>query len=56
MLRGTPEIVETACKKAIDDDAAGGGFILSTGAQTPRDTPNENIMIIKKIAECYGRY
>ena len=56
MLRGTPEIVETACKKAIDDAAAGGGFILSTGDQTPRDTPDENILIMKKIAESYGRY
>ena len=56
MLRGTPEIVETACKKAIDDAAAGGGFILSTGDQTPRDTPDENILIMKKTAETYGKY
>ena len=56
MLRGTPEIVETACKKAIDDAAPGGGFILSTGDQTPRDTPDETILLMKKIAETYGKY
>ena len=43
-------------KKAIDDAAAGGGFILSTGDQTPRDTPDENILIMKKVAETYGKY
>ena len=55
MLRGIPEIVETTCKKAIDDAAAGGGFILSTGDQTPRDTPDKNILIMKKNAETYGK-
>jgi len=44
------------CKRAIDDAAAGGGFILFIGDQTPRDTPDENILIMKKIAETYGRY
>jgi uroporphyrinogen decarboxylase len=56
MLRGTPQEVEDACKKAIDDAAVGGGFILSTGDQTPRDTPEENIRIMQRVAETYGRY
>lgn len=56
MLFGTREKVESECKKAIDDAAAGGGFILSTGDQTPRDTPEENIFALQKIAETYGRY
>jgi uroporphyrinogen decarboxylase len=56
MLMGTPERVEEACKKAIDDAAAGGGFILSTGDQTPRDTPDINIETMRRVAETYGRY
>jgi len=56
MLFGTPNEVETACKKAIDDAGPGGGFILSTGDQTPRDTPYENIFKMQEIAETYGRY
>ncbi|MCL5271332.1 MAG: hypothetical protein M1457_12460, partial [bacterium] len=31
MLRGTPDDVERAARRAIDDAAEGGGFILSTG-------------------------
>ena len=56
MLRGTAAEVEDACKAAIDAAAAGGGFILSTGDQTPRDTPDETIRIMQRVAETYGRY
>jgi len=56
MLFGTVAQVEDACKRAIDDAAAGGGFILSTGDQTPRDVPDENILAMKRIAQEYGRY
>jgi len=56
MLFGTPEDVERAAKKAIDDAAEGGGFILSTGDQCGRDTPDENIRRLVQVAESYGRY
>lgn len=56
MLRGTVSQVEDACKRAIHDAGEGGGFILSTGDQTPRDTPDDNIRIMQKVAETYGRY
>ena len=56
LLFGSPQDVEQACKKAIDDAAKGGGFILSTGDQTPRDTPDENIFMMQKVAETYGKY
>jgi uroporphyrinogen decarboxylase len=56
MLRDTPAEVETACKQAIDDAAEGGGFILSTGDQTPRDVKDETIAIMRSVAENYGRY
>ncbi len=56
MLRGTPKIVEDACKRAIDDAAEGGGFILSTGDQCGRDTPDANIHKMVEVARTYGRY
>lgn len=56
MLFGTPDQVREACLKAIDDAAAGGGFILSTGDQCGRDTPHENIRAMIETAREYGRY
>jgi len=56
MLRGSPEDVAAASKKAIDDAAAGGRFILSTGDQCGRDTPDENILAMVETARTYGRY
>lgn len=56
MLFGTPEEVAAASRKAIDDAAEGGGFILSTGDQCGRDTPFENIRAMVDTARSYGRY
>ncbi len=56
MLMGTAQQIEQACKQAIDDAADGGGFILSTGDQVPMDTPLENIEMMVKIAQTYGKY
>jgi uroporphyrinogen decarboxylase len=56
MLRGTPEIVVEASRRAIDDAAEGGRFILSTGDQCGRDTPDENLRAMIETARTYGRY
>ena len=56
MLRGTPDAVAAASRKAIDDAAAGGRFILSTGDQCGRDTPDENLRAMVATAREYGRY
>ncbi|MFZ2657841.1 MAG: uroporphyrinogen decarboxylase family protein [Victivallales bacterium] len=56
MLRGTVDDVVRASKKAIDDAAEGGRFILSTGDQCGRDTPFENIHAMVETARTYGRY
>jgi len=56
MLKGTPETVLEASRKAIEDAGAGGGFILSSGDQCGRDTPDENIMALIEVARTYGRY
>jgi uroporphyrinogen decarboxylase len=56
MLRGTVDEVRAAACQAIDDAGAGGGFILSTGDQCGRDTPDENIRALVDVAQTYGRY
>ena len=56
MLRGTPADVKRAARKAIEDAGAGGGFILSTGDQCPRDTPDENLFALVEAAEEFGTY
>jgi len=56
MLRGTPETVEEAALQAIQAAASGGGFILSTGDQCGRDTPDENIRSLVRAARRYGKY
>ena len=54
MLSGTVDEVADACRQAIDDAGAGGGFILSTGDQCGGDTPEENIRAVVETARVYG--
>ena len=56
LLRGSPELVELESLKAIRDAGEDGGFILSTGDQVGRDTPFENIKVMKETCEKYGYY
>lgn len=56
MLKGSVGDVVAASKQAIDDAAAGGRFILSTGDQCGRDTPDENLLAMVETARTYGRY
>jgi len=56
MLRGSVDDVIAASKKAMDDAAEGGRFILSTGDQCGRDTPDENLHAMVETARTYGRY
>ena len=56
MLRGTPETVRAASIEAMRAGGAGGGFILSTGDQCGRDTPDENIFAMIEAARDLGVY
>lgn len=56
MLRGTPDDVRRVARECIDAAAEGGGFILSTGDQCGRDTPDENLFALVETAREYGRY
>jgi hypothetical protein len=40
----------------LDDAAARGRFVLSTGDQCGRDTPDDNIHTLVETARTYGRY
>lgn len=56
MLKGTVAEVEHEAKACIDAAAAGGGFILATGDQCGRDTPDDNLFALVEVAKTYGRY
>jgi len=56
ILLGTPDDVRRESKRCIDAAAGGGGFVLATGDQCGRDTPDENIVAMIEAAREYGRY
>lgn len=56
MLNATPNQVVEKAKRLIDDCAPGGGFVLSTGDQCGRDTPDANLFALVETAKTYGRY
>lgn len=56
MLHGSYDDVLAASRQAIEDASEGGGFILSTGDQCGRDTPDESIQAMMDACEQYGRY
>jgi uroporphyrinogen decarboxylase len=56
MLYGSPDDVYAASVQAIHDGGEGGGFILSTGDQCPRDTPDENLFAMVQAAKDHGCY
>jgi uroporphyrinogen decarboxylase len=56
MLNATPAQVEEKAKRLIDECAVGGGFVLSTGDQCGRDTPDANLFKLAEVARTYGRY
>jgi uroporphyrinogen decarboxylase len=56
MLNGSVQDVEREAKACIDAAAHGGGFILATGDQCGRDTPDENLFALVEVANTYGRY
>lgn len=56
MLRGTPEAVRAAARQALRDAGDGGGFILSTGDQCGRETPDANLFALVETAKTHGVY
>jgi uroporphyrinogen decarboxylase len=56
MLHATPAQVAEEARRLIDACADGGGFVLSTGDQCARDTPEGNIFALVEVADSRGRY
>jgi len=56
LLMATPKEVEHMAKWCIDAAGEGGGYVLSTGDQVGRDTPEENLFRLVKFARKYGKY
>lgn len=56
MLNGSVKDVRRESLQALLDAAEGGGFVLSTGDQCGRDTPDENIREMVRVAEEFGAY
>ncbi len=56
MLMGNANAVRRAALQAIRDAGTNGGFILSTGDQCGRDTPDENLFALVQTAREYGQY
>jgi uroporphyrinogen decarboxylase len=56
MLLGSPEDVRRAAVHAMRQAGRGGGFILSTGDQCGRDTPEENLFAMVEAAREWGVY
>lgn len=56
MLKGSVQDVRKESLKAIRDAGVGGGFVLSTGDQCGRDTPDENIFEMVKVCKEFGTY
>ncbi len=56
MLLGSVTDVRRESLKAVLAAGKNGGFVLSTGDQCGRDTPDENIFEIVKVAREFGTY
>ncbi len=56
LLRGTPEEVAAEVRSCIRDAAEGGGYLLGSGDDIPRDAPKENLQAMVQAAWEYGRY
>lgn len=56
MLFGPPDDVRRASLQAILAAGENGGFILSTGDQCGRDTPDANIRAMIETVQEFGTY
>lgn len=56
MLNGTVDDVKRESLKAILNAGLNGGFVLSTGDQCGRDTPDENIFAMVEVVKEFGQY
>jgi uroporphyrinogen decarboxylase len=56
MFFGSPEEVKAECKREIEELAAGGRFMLSTGCEFPSNGSFLNAVAMLEAAKLYGGY
>lgn len=56
MQNGSPAEVREAARQAIGDAGEGGNFILCTGDQLGRNTPEANVIAMVEAAHEFGQY
>lgn len=56
MCNGTPELIMSKAKEAIELFGKDGWFILSPGCDLPYETPEENMFALVEVAKKYGKY
>jgi uroporphyrinogen decarboxylase len=56
LLRGNPKEVMAEARRCLEDAAAGGGYILSTGCEVPYETRIENVKALVDAAKKHGSY
>ena len=56
LLMAASKEVERMARWCIDAAGEGGGYVLSTGDQVGRDTPEENLCKLVEVARKYGKY
>jgi uroporphyrinogen decarboxylase len=56
MLMGSPLDVRREAIRAMLDAGESGGFVLSTGDQCGRDTPDENLFMLVETGREFGVY
>lgn len=56
LLEGTPDQVRSDVIRRLEIGMQAQGFILSTACAIAPDTPAENVMLLRELAERYGRY
>jgi uroporphyrinogen decarboxylase len=53
MLQGSVNDVEQAARNCLEAAAPGGGYILGTGCEVPRDAPLENLQALIRVGRSY---
>jgi uroporphyrinogen decarboxylase len=56
LLEGSYNEVLSEARKCLEDAAAGGGYILSTGCEVPYEARMENARALVEAATKYGKY
>lgn len=56
LLRGTADQVRANARQRLEMAAAGGGYILSSACSVAPRVPAENLLVLREVAEEFGRY